>query len=137
MMAAHVITLGLGAGMDQDVQAWFRQFNYMPPLPLTAARVDTHEGAPTTHTFEHLLTLVAASSHRRFILMAHGHEDGSGLYLKLAKGSAAATEHKFLERLMELAAGTGAAFNAYDRQHLGIDQAGVGRMLDLMGSPAA
>jgi hypothetical protein len=132
MMAAHVITLGLGAGMDQDVQAWFRQFKYMPPLPLTAARVDTHEGAPTTHTFEHLLTLVAASSHRRFILMAHGHEDGSGLYLKLAKGSAAATEHKFLERLMELAAGTGAAFNAYDRQHLGIDQAGVGRMLDLM-----
>ena len=51
MMAAHVITLGLGAGMDQDVQAWFRQFNYMPPLPLTAARVDTHEGGPATNTF--------------------------------------------------------------------------------------
>jgi hypothetical protein len=129
MMAAHVITLGLGPGMNQDVQAWFRQFNYMPPLPLTAARVDTQEGA---QTFEHLLKLVAASPHQRFILMAHGHEDGSGLFLKLAAGSGAATEHKFLERLMELAAGTGAAFNAYDRQHLGIDQAGVGRMLDLM-----
>ena len=35
--------------------------------------------------------------------MAHGHEDGSGLYLKLAAGSGAATEHKFLGRFMELA----------------------------------
>ena len=80
MMAAHVITLGLGAGMDQDIQAWFRQFNYMPPLPLMAARVDTHEG---NHAFEHLLALVAASPHQRFILMAHGHEDGSGLLARV------------------------------------------------------
>ncbi len=127
MMPAHVITLGLGPGMDQDVQTWFRQFNYLPPLPLTAVRVDTHEG---NHTFEHLLTLVAASPHQRFILMAHGHEDGSGLYLKLAPGSAAATEHKFLGRFMELA--DGAAFNDYDRKTLGIDRAGLGRILDLM-----
>ena len=126
-MMAHVITLGLGAGMNQDVQAWFRQFNYMPPLPLTAARVDTHEGA---QTFEHLLQLVAASPHQRFILMAHGHEDGSGLFLKLAAGSGAGTEHKFLGRFMELA--DGAAFNAYDRKTLGIDNAGLGRILDLM-----
>jgi hypothetical protein len=127
MTAAHVITLGLGVGLNQDVQAWFRQFNYLPPLPLTAVRVDTHEG---THTFEQLLTLVAASPHQRFILMAHGHEDGSGLYLKLARGSAAATEHKFLGRLMELA--EGAAFNDYDRRTLGIDRAGLQRLLDLM-----
>ena len=47
MTAAHVITLGLGVGLNQDVQAWFRQFNYLPPLPLTAVRVDTHEGTQT------------------------------------------------------------------------------------------
>jgi hypothetical protein len=127
MMPAHVITLGLGAPMDQDVKTWFRQFNYLPPLPLTAARVDTHEG---NHTFEHLLTLVAASPHQRFILMAHGHQDGSGLYLKLAPGTSAATEHKFLGRFMELA--DGAAFNDYDHKKLGMNKAGVQRILDLM-----
>ena len=127
MMLAHVITLGLGPDMNQDVHLWFRQFNYLPPLPLSAARVDTHEGA---QTFEHLLTLVARSPYQRFILMAHGHEDGSGLYLKLAAGSAAATEHKFIGRLNELA--DGAAFNDYDRKKLGIDKSGLKRILDLM-----
>lgn len=127
MTAAHVITLGLGAGLNKDVQAWFRQFNYLPPLPLTAVRVDTHEG---NETFERLLQLVAASSHQRFILMAHGHEDGSGLFLKLAAGSGAATEHKFLERFMQLAAG--ATFDAQDRRLLGIDRKGLDRILDLM-----
>jgi hypothetical protein len=127
MTSAHVITLGLGASLNQDVQMWFRQFNYLPPLPLTAVRVDTHEGV---QTFEHLVSLVAASPHQRFILMAHGHEDGSGLYLKLARGSAAATEHKFVGRLIELAEGQ--TFNDYDKKHLGLDKAGLQRMLDLM-----
>ncbi len=127
MMPAHVITLALGPGLNKDVKTWFRQFNYLPPLPLTTVRVDTHDGPDT---FEQLLRLVAASTHQRLILMAHGHEDGSGLFLKLAAGSGAATEHKFLGRFMELA--EGAAFNAFDRKTLGIDQAALGRILDLM-----
>ena len=38
MRSAHVIALGLGAGLNKSVQAWFQQFNYLPPLPLTSVR---------------------------------------------------------------------------------------------------
>ena len=127
MISAHVITLGLGPGLSQDVQMWFRQFNYLPPLPLASVRVDTVE---MPRTLEHLLTLVAASPHQRFILMAHGHEDGSGLYLKLANGSPVGTEHRFVGRLIELA--EGATFNDYDKKHLGLDKGSLKRMLGLI-----
>jgi len=127
MMSAHVIALGLGSGLNQSVRAWFQQFNYLPPLPLTAAQVDTVDKDPT---LEHLLTLVAASPHQRFILMAHGHEDGSGLFLKLTAGSPMQAEHRFIGRLNELA--DGQTFNDFDKKHLGLDKAGLGRILGLM-----
>ena len=128
MMSAHVIALGLGAGLNKSVQAWFQQFNYLPPLPLTSVRVDTVEKNPPT--LEHLLELVAASPHQRFILMAHGHEDGSGLYLKLTAGSPMQAEHRFIGRLIELAEGQ--QFNNYDKTHLGLNQAGLDRLLGLI-----
>src|SRR4029434_4692308 len=127
MMSAHVIALGLGAGLNKSVQAWFQQFNYLPPLPLTSVRVDTIDKDPT---LEHLLALVAASPHQRLILMAHGHEDGSGLFLKMTAGSPMQAEHRFIGRLIELAEGQ--AFNDYDKKHLGLDKAGLGRILALM-----
>jgi hypothetical protein len=127
MTSAHVITLGLGADLNHSVQMWFRQFNWLPPLPLKAVRVDTLEGLGT---FEHLLQLVVASPHQRFILMAHGHEDGSGLFLKLAKGSTANTEHKFVGRLVELAEGQ--TYNDYDKKHLGVDKEGAQRLVGLI-----
>jgi len=39
--AAHLITLGLEAGLNKSIRAWFKQFNFLPPIPLTAERIDT------------------------------------------------------------------------------------------------
>jgi hypothetical protein len=127
MAHAHVITLGLEPFLNQGIRAWFRQFNHLPPIPLTAQQVDAGTGPAT---LERLLGLVAASPHRNFILIAHGHEDGAGLYLRLTDRSPTRAEHIYLQRLMDLEAG--AAFTAYDRQRLGLGERDLARLLGLM-----
>ena len=79
-VSAHVITMGIENDMNGNIKAWFKQFNFLPPIPLTAAQVDT-----ISHdlSFEHLLELVLQSTYTNFILIIHGQPDGSGLYLPL------------------------------------------------------
>ena len=127
---AHVIAVGLDAGLNTDIRAWFRQFNFLPPVPLVAAQVDTLIGGQAT--FEGLLTAMAASPQRNFILVIHGHSDGSGLYLPLAAGQSgqAHASHHDLQRLLDLAAG-GAALSAADVRTMGIPAAAAARLLEL------
>src|SRR5579863_8500505 len=100
---AHVITLGLNADLNKSIRAWFRDFNFLPPLPLTAGHIDT----VTAHvSFEDLLKRMVDSSHKNFILIIHGHSDGSGLYLDLAPHQTKRhTEYYDLQKLMEVDAG--------------------------------
>ena len=75
-VSAHVITMGLENGINGNIKAWFKQFNFLPPIPLTAGQVDTvllHDAS-----FEHLLELMLKSTFTSFILIIHGEPDGSG-----------------------------------------------------------
>jgi len=99
-VSAHVITMGLENDMNGNIKAWFKQFNFLPPIPLTAAQVDT-----VSHplSFEHLLELVLQSTYTNFILIIHGQPDGSGLYLPLfAHSSKYSTFHYDLQKLMDV-----------------------------------
>jgi hypothetical protein len=40
-VSAHVITMGLENDINGNIKAWFKQFNFLPPIPLAAAQVDT------------------------------------------------------------------------------------------------
>jgi hypothetical protein len=126
---AHVITLGLNQALNESIRAWFREFNFMPPVPLQAAQVDTVTG---TASFEGLLQRMVDSVHKNFILIIHGHEDGSGLYLQLAPGQAKVhTSHLDLQELMDVDAGL-TQMSAKDRATMGIGKPHINRLLDLM-----
>jgi hypothetical protein len=128
--AAHVVTVGLGHHLNQNIRAWFRQFNFLPPIPLSAATVDTvllHDAS-----FAKLLRLMSASPHRNFILIIHGHEDGSGLFLKLEPSQVHPhTLHFDLQRLMDLDDG-GPELSGRDQATMGISQKESHQVLDLM-----
>jgi hypothetical protein len=99
-VSAHVITMGIENDMNGNIKAWFKQFNFLPPIPLTAAQVDT-----VSHdlSFEHLLELVLQSTFTNFILIIHGQPDGSGLYLPLfTHSSKYSTFHYDLQKLMDV-----------------------------------
>jgi len=99
-VSAHVITMGIENDINGNIKAWFKQFNFLPPIPLTAAQVDT-----VSHdlSFEHLLELVIQSTCTNFILIIHGQPDGSGLYLPLFRNSSKKdTFHYDLQKLMDV-----------------------------------
>jgi hypothetical protein len=99
-VSAHVITMGLENDINGNIKAWFKQFNFLPPIPLTAAQVDT-----ISHDlfFEHLLELVIQSTYTNFILIIHGQPDGSGLFLPLFRNSSKQdTFHYDLQKLMDV-----------------------------------
>ncbi len=128
MAQAHVIALGLKEYLNNGIRSWFRHFNSLPPIPLTAGKVDIVTGQPT---FEHLLELIIASPYLNFILIAHGHEDGSGLYLHMTRNSGSVrAEYHYLRRLLQFDAGD--KFTAVDQQRLGMNAGDVARLRGLM-----
>jgi hypothetical protein len=99
--SAHVITMGLENDINGNIKAWFKQFNFLPPIPLTAGQVDTvlsHDAS-----LEHLLELMLKSTFTNFILIIHGEPDGSGLIVRLfARSSKLTTFHYDLQKLMDV-----------------------------------
>src|SRR5215831_12499505 len=79
---AHVLTAGLDVRMQQRISAWFKTYNFLPPLSLYEARID-HLNWPHA-TLEGLMKAMIVSTLRNFILIIHGYSDGVGLYLKLS-----------------------------------------------------
>lgn len=130
---AHVITIGLERPMNDSIRAWFREFGYLPPLGLTASQIEV----ATQPTMEHLLKRMIDSPNQNFILVIHGYEDGSGLYLKLAGNQGRPhTSHVDLQRLMDLDAG-GPKMSAADHATMGIGAQAVDRILALRKSVLA
>jgi hypothetical protein len=126
---AHVITVGLSHALNESIRAWFRDFNFMPPVPLRAAQLDT---LTSSASFEQLLQRIIDSVHHNFVLIIHGHEDGSGLYLRLAPGQAKVhTSHLDLQELMDVDDGL-THMDARDRATMGITESHIERLLDLM-----
>lgn len=127
---AHVITVGLNSDLNKAIRAWFHEFNSLPPIPLTAAQVDAV--MPHDASFAGLLGLMAASPHKNFILIIHGHEDGSGLWLKLAPEQAHPhTTHFDLQRLMDLDA-SGPDLSRADQATMGVGRDRAHRLIELM-----
>jgi len=126
---AHVITLGIEADMNKNIRAWFKQFNFLPPIPLAAGHVDT---VSTGVSFEHLLELLIKSPWKNFILIIHGHEDGSGLHIPLAPHQAKPhTEHWDLQELMDIDAGL-SKMSPADITRMGISKPHIAKLLQLM-----
>jgi len=126
---AHVITLGIEPDINKNIRAWFKQFNFLPPIPLTAGQVDT---VAFDVSFEHLLELLIKSPFKNFILVIHGHVDGSGLYIPLAPASSKKnTEHWDLQKLMDVDAGL-SKMSPADTARMGISHHHLEKILGLM-----
>jgi hypothetical protein len=127
---AHVITIGLDSDLNKAIRAWFHEFNFLPPIPLSSAKVDTvmlHDAS-----FAGLLGLMAASPHKNFILIIHGHEDGSGPWLKLAPEQAHPhTTHFDLQRLMDLD-NSGPELSRADQATMGVSRHQAHHVIELM-----
>jgi hypothetical protein len=99
---------------------------------MTMAAIDTITGPAS---LEHLLQKLADSSHRNFILIIHGYEDGSGLTLDLSHTHRSTTDakadHFHLQRLMDLDNPLNQLPRAEERK-LGLSQAGIDHLLRLM-----
>jgi len=118
---AHVITVGLEPDTAGAVRAWFQQFNYLPPIPLTAGKIEVITAAEGS--FVKLLNVMAASPYQNFILVIHGADDGSGLWLKLLpQQTKPGTSHFDLQKLLDLSA-TGGTMSPTDEKTMGITQA--------------
>ena len=125
--AAHVITVGLNATISKSIRAWFEEFNFLPPLGLTAGLIEIVPQA----SIESLMRRMVASPLKNFILIIHGYEDGSGLYAKLADSqNKPHTTHFDLQRLMDRDAG-GPALSPADQAAMGLTEPVVKRLLDI------
>ena len=114
--------------MNQNIRAWFEQFKFLPPLGLIPARVET---IARHASFAHLLKSIVASPHNNFVIIIHGHEDGSGLWLKLAEHQGKPhTSHFDLQRLMDLDSG-GPPMSHSDHAIMGIGSKEVNEILEL------
>jgi hypothetical protein len=132
---AHLIALGLKPALNQDIRAWFGEFNFLPPIPLTTAKIDTVRVFTPKESLEHLLTLLAASNHKNFILVIHGYEDGSGLSLDLSHSHKSTTkamaDHFNLQRLMDIDDPKG-KLPRQERVKLGLSDAAIRQLIGLM-----
>jgi hypothetical protein len=120
--SADVITM-LGAKPDdrvlvKNVKKWFDQFKFMPPIPLQYSGAFT-DVLWSNISFELLLELMLKSSASSFVLVIHGHEDGSGLYMPLAPHHAKTDlEHWDLQKIMDVDAGL-STMSAADTARMG------------------
>jgi hypothetical protein len=126
-------TIGLHADLARAVKAYFDKFTVLPPRSLSVGSTKALTGPAS---FETLVSAVAASSADRFVIVVHGHEDGSGLFLPLANRGrlpvGARTTHDKLQRLRTIAARTPAHIDDPDRQTLQLRDAEIQRLIALM-----
>ena len=134
-MSATAFTIGLSADLTRAVSQYFTKFRVLPPKNLSVTSTATPRGVVC---FETLLSAVSASSMTSFVIVVHGHEDGSGLFLPLAKRGQAAvgarTTHDKLQLLMTIAGRSPARIDGDDQQSLQLRDAEIGRLIALMQS---
>ena len=86
-------------------------------------------------SFETLVNAISGSSADQFVIVVHGHEDGSGLFLHLANRNnqpvGARTTHDKLHRLSTIAGRSPVRIDPEDRQLLALRDAEIERLLTL------
>lgn len=132
-MSATAFTIGLEASLARAVSRYFTKFRVLPPKNLSVTATSTPKGVVC---FETLLSAIEAAQTTSAVIVVHGHSDGSGLFLKLAKrGNAAVgekTTHDKLERLMTIAGRNPVKIEPADNQFLGLKDAEITRLITLM-----
>jgi len=125
--SAHLIAVGLGHEMNKNIHAWVQQFNFFPPLPVSAHKEDYVKD----ESLEDLLHRLIKSPYKSFILIIHGFPDGSGLFLKLVHSQRHLhTNHYDLQALMD--AEQGAKLDKRLLERMGITHADSERLIQLM-----
>src|SRR6201986_3185976 len=84
MADAHAI--GVGSFLASSAKAYFKRHGKLPPKDLPVSDVSVPNGA---EAFETLLLTIKKSSASSFLVYAHGHSDGSGLYIQLSASKGA------------------------------------------------
>lgn len=132
-MTATAFTIGLDTDLAGAVSNYFRKFRVLPPRALAVNATVTPSG---TASFERLLRAIKTATTTSAVIVVHGHEDGSGLFLPLAnrgRGTVGArTTHDKLQRLMAIAGRTPPQATANDRTELQLRDAEIGRLIGLM-----
>ena len=78
---ADGIAIGVGGFLASSAKAYFKRHGKLPPKDLPISDVSVPKGA---EAFETLLLTIKQSSATSFLVYAHGHSDGSGLYIPLS-----------------------------------------------------
>lgn len=133
-MPAQVFTLGLESDIRKDVKAYFDRFGELRPGGLVVSGTSTPSGP---ESFLTLLKAFKKSGGKDFVVVVHGHEDGTGLYLPLAhdsKGRKAGhgTTADRLARLMKLGRLASPTITQDDREYLGLKDAQIQELLSAM-----
>ncbi len=131
-MLADGIAIGLEAFLNNSATAYFKKHKVLPPRDLAIASVSVPSGPAS---FENLLQAMKKSKQASFLVYAHGHSDGSGLYIKLAsrKGGPIGQQTTFnnLELIIRLGEGDKPP-NDRDLKFLGINKDELNRLTSLM-----
>lgn len=132
-MSATAFTIGLRTDLSNAVSQYFTKFRVLPPKNLSVTSTKTPRGVVC---FETLLEAIEAESTTSAVIVVHGHEDGSGLFLPLARRGQAAvgarTTHDKLQRLMTIAGRSPPRIDPGDRQTLELRDAEINRLIALM-----
>lgn len=132
-VSGAAFSIGLDVGRANAVRAYFDKFSVLPPRSLAVTSTTT---VPGPASFETLIRAVAASKADRFVIVVHGHEDGSGLFLPLANRNrnpvGERTTHDRLRRLRAIAARDPARIDPDDRQLLNLRDAEIERLIQHM-----
>jgi len=133
-MSATAFTIGLNVDLAAAVASYFTKFRVLPPRSLVVNSTVTPRGPAS---FETLLNAIKAATTTSFVIVVHGYEDGSGLYLPLAnRGQSphgARTKHDKLQMLMTIAGRTPPQATATERTDLDLRDAEIDRLIGLMG----
>jgi hypothetical protein len=131
-MGADGIAIGIGKDLSDAAKAYFKRHPKLPPKGLAIVGVTVPTGVAS---FETLLGAIKNSKLTCFLVYAHGHNDGSGLYLQLAAPSSGVTGQQTTGPIVEtLTRLCESDTKATDRElgFLGIDASDLGRLKGLM-----
>jgi hypothetical protein len=125
------MAVGFTAGISDEEHSWvvsyFARFGLMNPYNVRPAPVTRVLPA----TFKELLNAVATTTHTQVVIVAHGFDDGSGLFLPLVAGRPPIVTHDQLDKLMIIANKNPPVATEKDALLLGLTKAEIQDLVDL------
>ena len=126
---AKCFTMDIGTARATEVQKYFAKFKVLPPKNV---RVDSTTDIIGHASFENLGKRIVLDKADEFVIVVHGHENGSGLFLPLANGNESVrTLHTNLKILNEIADSKGGKISESDKNKLALSETQIKRLLKL------